>query len=147
VLMQAAHQNVEELEFFIDKLKDDLEEMTKNLLFNGRQNETEIKKSTKTCEEDFKKGLKEEEGKYSGELQHVRTQLELNERTTENERAREEEQYQKKLLELYKESDRLKKILKTQDERLTEEKTGFRRQFESALQAYNREKDEELVKL
>ena len=96
--MQAAHQNVEELEFFIDKLKDDLEEMTKNLLCNGRQNETEIKKSTKACEEEFKKGLKEEEGKYSGELQQVRTQLELNERTTENERAREEEQYQKKLL-------------------------------------------------
>jgi hypothetical protein len=50
VLMQAAHQNVEELEFFIDKLKDDLEEMTKNLLFNGRQRETEIKQTTKDIE-------------------------------------------------------------------------------------------------
>lgn len=38
-LMQAAHQNMEELEFFMDKLKDDLEEMTKNLLFNGKQRE------------------------------------------------------------------------------------------------------------
>ncbi len=47
--MQAAHQNVEELEFFIDKLKDDLEEMTKNLLLSGRTKEVEIKKSTKAC--------------------------------------------------------------------------------------------------
>ena len=49
--MQAAHQNMEELEFFIDKLKDDLEEMTKNILSNGRQRESEIKKSTKASQE------------------------------------------------------------------------------------------------
>jgi hypothetical protein len=89
VLMQAAHQNVEELEFFIDKLKDDLEEMTKNLLLDGRTKEVEIKKSTKTCQEDFKKALKQDEGKYSVELQQVHTQLELNERTTDSERVKE----------------------------------------------------------
>lgn len=50
ILMQAAQQNLEELEFFIDKLKDDLEEMTKNLLFNGKQREVEIKKTAKTSE-------------------------------------------------------------------------------------------------
>lgn len=56
--MQAAHQNVEELEFLIDKLKDDLEEMTKNVLLNDRTKESEIKKSTKACEQDFEKALK-----------------------------------------------------------------------------------------
>lgn len=50
VLMQAAHQNQEELEFFIDKLKDDLEEMTKNLLTAGRQKEAEIKQTTRVSE-------------------------------------------------------------------------------------------------
>lgn len=36
------------------------------------------------------------------------------------EKTKEIEQYQKTLLDLYKESDRLKKILKTQDQKLSE---------------------------
>lgn len=63
--------------------------MTKNVLLNGRTKEVQIKKSTKVCEEDFKKTLKEDESKYSAELQQIRTQLELNEKTMESERVKE----------------------------------------------------------
>ena len=38
-LVQATQQNVEQLEFLMDKLKDDLEEMTKNMLIGGKQRE------------------------------------------------------------------------------------------------------------
>lgn len=49
----------------MDKLKDDLEEMTKNMLIGGKQKEVDIKKNAKKDEEDFQVKLKEEEERYS----------------------------------------------------------------------------------
>jgi hypothetical protein len=46
-LSQASQQNIEELEFFVDKLKDDIEEMTKTLLIRGKETESQLKVTTK----------------------------------------------------------------------------------------------------
>lgn len=54
------------------------------------------------------------------------------------ERSKEVEGYQKSLLGLYKESDRLKNVLASQDAKLSEERNCFRRDFEERLSVLNR---------
>jgi hypothetical protein len=59
----------------------------------------------------------------------MRILIEQQDKHFEMERNKEVEGYQKSLLALYKESDRLKNVLKSQDERLTEERNAFRRDY------------------
>ena len=63
------------------------------------------------------------------------------------ERSKEVEGYQKSLLGLYKESDRLKNVLASQDAKLSEERNCFRRDFEERLSVLNRWKEEEVRRL
>lgn len=59
----------------MDKLKDDLEEMTKTILLTGKQKQGEIKNSVKVNEESFKKNLREQELKYNEQLESVKIKL------------------------------------------------------------------------
>lgn len=87
-LVQATQQNVEQLEFLMDKLKDDIEEMTKNMLVGGKQKEVEIKKNAKKDEENFQVKLKEEEGKYSQEIGQLKLKIQLFEKQVEMEKTK-----------------------------------------------------------
>ena len=58
-----------------------------------------------------------------------------------------QQDYHKALLELYKESDRLKRIKKEQDVSMTKEKQSMQAELNSRLKVLNKEKEEELNKL
>lgn len=72
----------------MDKLKDDLEEMTKNMLVGGKQREIEIKRSAKKDEEEFQIKLKEDECKYSEEIGQLKLKIELFEKQIDMEKTK-----------------------------------------------------------
>ncbi len=51
--------------------------MTKTQLNHNKQKQVEIKNSTKVKQTEFKKILKDEESKYSSELESIRQAIEL----------------------------------------------------------------------
>ena len=60
------------MEFFVDKLKDDLEEMTKNALAKGKVEEKGLKNKTRKEQVGFREELKKEEDAYTVELNEAR---------------------------------------------------------------------------
>jgi hypothetical protein len=84
-----------------------------------------LKRSNKTNEKDLKNIILADECKYKEQLHQLQSIIDANEREFQAKRNEEVEKYQRTLLGLYKESDRLKNILKTQDDTLTSEKQQF----------------------
>ena len=96
--------------------------MTKAALAKGKSEEKQLKSSTKSEESNFKQHLQDELAKYTVELDDDRKELSLEEIHHEKEKEQAINSYQVSLLALYKESDRLQNILKTQDEKMTKER-------------------------
>ena len=147
VISQNSQQYIQELEFFVDKLKDDLEEMTKNALAKGKVEEKGLKNRTRKEQVGFREELKKEEDAYTVELNEARQVADREEEICKKEKEEEIEEYQKTLLGLYKESDRLKNIMKTQDEKMTKERKAFVVEFQQKLKVFEKEKEAELIKL
>lgn len=84
---------------------------------------------------------------YQESLLHAQKLLEMEEVQSAMRKEEEAGQYQKSLLTLYKEHERLKNILKTQDEKMTQEKEAFVRDFQLRLRELEQEKTVEVDEL
>lgn len=85
-LTQASQQNIDELQFFIDKIKDDIEEMTKNMNAKWKAEEKVIKTSAKVQEKDFHADIKKDQVFFKEQIIKLRDVVEENQKMFQNEK-------------------------------------------------------------
>lgn len=135
------------MEFLIDKLKDDIEEMARQVNGRGRQQEGQLKTQIKKSEVQVEQEIKEEEERYKDHVSEMRREIDASQAQQAKLENEHQQQYHKALLELYRESDRLKKIQKEQDATLTKDRLVMAKELQGKLNVLEKEKRVELVQL